>query len=147
MMPDASPSRFTTPLRLCIKTPKIKNGPAAENVLGLGGVADTPEIRGFYKRHKEVTGVDADYAGSPYYYVMLQSLTQAIEAVGSMDRMAIADHLRKNTFKTIFGELSLPGQMLDKVWTVRQWQNGFFHAVAGVGYSDLAPVKLKTNWG
>jgi len=125
----------------------LKNGPAAENVLGLGGVADTPEIRGFYKRHKEVTGVDADYAGSPYYYVMLQSLTQAIEAVGSMDRMAIADHLRKNTFKTIFGELSLPGQMLDKVWTVGQWQNGFFHAVAGVGYSDLAPVKLKTNWG
>jgi branched-chain amino acid transport system substrate-binding protein len=124
-----------------------KNGAAVENVLGLGGVADTPDIRDFYKSHREVTGVDADYAGSPYTYVMLQSLTQAIEAVGSMDRMAIADHLRKSTFKTIVGEVSLPGQMLDKAWTVGQWQNGFFHAVAGIGYSDYAPVKLKNSWG
>jgi hypothetical protein len=39
-----------------------KNGAAAENVLGAGGVADSPEIREFYKKHKEVTGIDADYA-------------------------------------------------------------------------------------
>jgi branched-chain amino acid transport system substrate-binding protein len=124
-----------------------KNGPAAENVLGLGGVADTPEVRAFYKKHKEVTGVDADYAGSPFYYVMLQMLTQSIEAVGSMDRMAIADHLRKNKFKTIIGEVNLPGQMIDKIWTVGQWQNGFFTGVAGIGSSDYPPVNLKTNWG
>jgi branched-chain amino acid transport system substrate-binding protein len=125
-----------------------KNGAAAENVLGLGGVADTPEIRAFYKKHKEVTGVDADYAGSPFYYVMLQMVTQSIEAVGSMDRMAIADHLRKtDKFQTLVGEVSLPGQVLDKAWTVGQWQNGFFDAVAGVGFPEYAPVKLKTNWG
>ena len=70
-----------------------KNGAAAENVLGAGGVVNSPEIRDFYKRHKEVTGVDADYWGSPFYYSMLQVLTQSIEAVGSMDRMAIADPL------------------------------------------------------
>src|ERR1700746_83809 len=63
-----------------------KNGAAIENVLGAGGVVDSTEIRDFYKRHKEVTGVDADYWGSPFYYSMLQSLTQAIESTGSFDR-------------------------------------------------------------
>jgi branched-chain amino acid transport system substrate-binding protein len=124
-----------------------KNGAAAENILGVGGVHDSPEIRAFYKKHKEVTGVDADYAGSEVYYLMLQVLTQAIESIGSIDRMAIADHIRKNKFKTLVGEVNLPGQTLDKVWTVGQWQNGFFTAVAGVGFSDFAPVKLKTSWG
>jgi len=81
------------------------------------------------------------------YYSMLQMLTETIETIGSTDRMAIADHIRKNKFKTLVGELSLPGQTLDKVWTVGQWQNGFFNAVAGIGYSEFAPVKLKTNWG
>ena len=107
----------------------------------------TPEIRAFYKRHKEITKVDADYAGSPVYYAMLQMLTETIETLGSTDRMAIADHIRKNKFKTLVGDLSLPGQTLDKVYTVGQWQNGFFNAVNGTGYSEFAPVKLKTNWG
>jgi branched-chain amino acid transport system substrate-binding protein len=124
-----------------------KNGAAAENVLGAGGVVDSPEIRDFYKRHKEVTGVDADYWGSPFYYSMLQALTQSIEAAGSMDRAAIADQLRKNKFKTLIGEVQLPGQLLDKVYTVGQWQGGFFSAVAGVNVSGLQDVKLKTNWG
>ena len=122
-----------------------KNGAAVENVLGVGGVVDLPEMRAFYKKHKEVTGVDADYAGSPAYYSMLQALTQTIETVGT-DRMAIAEHFRKNRFKTLIGEIAVPGQVLDKVWTVGQWQNGFFAAVAGVGFSDFAAVKLKSNW-
>ena len=125
----------------------FKNGAAIENVLGAGGIADTPEIRAFYKRHKEVTKVDADYAGSPIYYAMLQILTETMETLGTTDRMAIADHIRKNKFKTLVGELSLPGQTLDNVYTVGQWQNGFFNAVNGIGYSAFAPVKLKTNWG
>jgi branched-chain amino acid transport system substrate-binding protein len=124
-----------------------KNGAAAENVLGAGGVTDSPEIRDFYKRHKDVTKVDADYWGSPFYYSMLQMLTESIEAVGSMDRMAIAAHFRNRKFKTLIGEVELPGQILDKVWTVGQWQGGFFAAVAGDGFSNYAPVKLKTSWG
>jgi hypothetical protein len=27
-----------------------------------------------------------------------------------------------------------------------QWQSGFFQAVAGVGFSNFAQVKLKTGW-
>lgn len=123
-----------------------KFGPAAENVLGAGGVRDTPEIRAFYKRHKEITGVDADHWGSILNYQMLQALTQAIEAVGTVDRNDIADYVRKNKFKVLEGEISLPGQILDKVYTVGQWQGDFFPAVNGVGYSDFVPVKLKTSW-
>jgi branched-chain amino acid transport system substrate-binding protein len=124
-----------------------KNGPAAENILGAGGIVDSPEIRDFYKRHKEVTKVDADYWGSPFYYAMLQMLTQSIEAVGSMDREAIADHFRNRKFQTLVGEVELPGQILDKVYTVGQWQSGFFSAVAGDGFTNFAQVKLKTSWG
>jgi len=127
----------------------LANGTAAENVLGVGGVQDSPEMRAFYKKHKEVTGVDADYAGSPQYYAMLQMLTETIETIGAVDRMAIADHIRKNKFKTLTGEISMmPGQVLDKCWTVGQWRNGFFAAVAGIGYDNsvYAPVKLKTGW-
>ena len=39
------------------------------------------------------------------------------------------------------------GKLLDKVYTVGQWQGGFFAAVAGVNVSGLQGVKLKTNWG
>jgi branched-chain amino acid transport system substrate-binding protein len=124
-----------------------KNGAGADNVLGVGGVPDSPEIRAFYKKHKEVTGVDADYAGSPIYYAMFEMLTQTIETLGSLDRMAIADHIRKNKFKTLVGEIRLPDQTLDKVYTVGQWRDGFFPGVAGVGYTEFSPVKLKTNWG
>jgi len=124
-----------------------KNGAAIENVLGVGGVDDTPEMRAWYKKHKDITGVDADYGGSPEYYAMMQMLTETIETIGSMDRQAIANHIRKNKFKTLVGEISLPNQVLDKCNTVGQWQNGFFVAVDGVGYSKFAPVKLKTSWG
>jgi len=74
-------------------------------------------------------------------------LTETIETIGAVDRQAIADHIRKNKFKTLVGEISLPGQVLDKCNTVGQWQNGFFAAVDGVGYTKFAPVKLKTSWG
>ena len=122
--------------------------PGAENILGAGGVVDTPEIRAFYKRHKEVTKVDADYWGSPFYYAMLQLLEQSIEAVGTTDRQAIANHFRNRKFKTLVGEVEMPGQILDKVYTVGQWQGGFFNAVNGEGFasSDYSQVKLKTSW-
>jgi branched-chain amino acid transport system substrate-binding protein len=125
----------------------LKNGAAAENVLGAGGVIRSPEIDAFYKRHKEVTKVDADYWGSPFYYSMLEMLAQSIEAVGTTDRQAIAAHFRGRKFKVLVGEVELPGQILDKVYTVGQWQGGFFNAVNGEGFGNYAQVKLKTSWG
>jgi ABC-type branched-subunit amino acid transport system substrate-binding protein len=123
-----------------------KFGAAADNVLGAGGVKDSPEIRAYYKKHKEVTGVDADHWGNPLNYQMLQVLTTSIETLGSIDRDAIADYVRKNKFKVLQGEIALPGQILDKVYTVGQWQNGFFHGVNGIGFTEFTPVKVKTGW-
>ena len=123
-----------------------KFGASAENILGAGGIQDGPAIRDYYKRHKEVTGVDADYWGSPLYYSFLQILTQAFEGVGSIDRDAITEHMKKNTFKTIIGDADIRSQKLTRYWTVGQWQDGFFHAVNGVGFTDYKPVRLKTGW-
>ena len=71
-----------------------KFGSSAENVLGFGGTPDNEKTRAFYKLHKEVTGVDADYNASTIYYAQGQVLTQAFESVGSMDREAITNHLK-----------------------------------------------------
>ena len=60
---------------------------------------------------------------------------------------AIAAHFRDRKFKILVGEVELPGQILDKVYTVGQWQGGFFNAVNGEGFSNYAQVKLKTSWG
>jgi len=100
------------------------------------------------KLHKEVTGVDADYNGNPLYYANNQLLTQAIEGAGSIDRDAIAAHIKSHTYKTLLGEFDLRNQLLNRLYTVGQWHDGFFHAVGGVGYpdSDYVPVKAKTSW-
>jgi branched-chain amino acid transport system substrate-binding protein len=123
-----------------------KFGKSAEGILGAGGIQDNPEIRGYYERHKKVTQVDADNWGSPMYYVFLQVLEQAFEGVGEMDREKITAYLKSHTFKTMIGEVDIRNQKLNRYWTVGQWQDGFFHAVSGVGFSDYKPVKLKTSW-
>ena len=123
-------------------------GASAVSALPPLGNYSFAEIRAYYKAHKEVTGVDADYWGSPFYYSLLQMVTQSIEGVGSLqDRSAITAYLKSHTFKTIVGELDIRNQRLDKFYTVGQWQNGFFNAVDGVGFTDFKPVNLKTSWG
>jgi branched-chain amino acid transport system substrate-binding protein len=125
-----------------------KFGAAAENVLGWGGVPDNADMRAFYKLHKAVTGVDADFNGSPLYYANNQLLTQAIEGAGSMDREAIAAHIKSHTYKTLLGDFDMRNQLLNRLYTVGQWRDGWFHAVGGVGYpdSDYVAVRAKTSW-
>ena len=109
---------------------------------------DNPESRAFYKMYKEVTGVDADFNGSPLYYANNQLLTQAIEGTGTLDREAIAAHIKSHTYKTLLGEFDMRNQLLNRLYTAGQWHNGWFYAVGGVGYpaSDYVPAKLKTSW-
>ena len=125
---------------------KAKFGPAAENVLGAGGVRDTPELRKFYKDLKEVTGVDGDFWGNPVYYSMLQIIEQAIEGVGSFDRPAITQYIKTHTFKTLIGEIDIRSQRLTWLWTVGQWQGDTFHGVAGINVTGGRPVQLKMGW-
>ncbi|NQV56063.1 MAG: ABC transporter substrate-binding protein, partial [Rhodospirillales bacterium] len=123
-----------------------KFGKSAEGILGAGGIKDSPALRSFYTRLKKVTGVDGDFWGNPVYYSMLQVITQSIEAVGSMDRKAITKHMKTHTFKTLIGELDVRNQKMNWVWTVGQWQDGVFNAVAGVGVTGGEPVRLKKGW-
>jgi branched-chain amino acid transport system substrate-binding protein len=123
-----------------------KFGKSADGILGAGGIRDNPEIRGYYERHKKITGVDADNWGSPMYYTFLQILEQAFQGVGEMDREKITAHLKSNTYKTIIGEADIRKQKLTRYWTVGQWQDGFFHAVDGVGFTDFQPVRMKSGW-
>jgi branched-chain amino acid transport system substrate-binding protein len=126
---------------------KAKFGASAENILGAGGVQDSPELRKFYKDLKDVANVDGDFWGNPVYYSMLQMFTQAVEAVGSFDRAAITDHMKKNTYKTLIGDLDVRTQKMKQLWTVGQWQGDTFHGVAGVGgVTGAKPVQLKTGW-
>ena len=126
-----------------------KFGAAAENILGWGGVPDKADTRAFYKLHKEVTGVDADFNGSPLYYANNQLLTQAIEGVGSMDREAIAAHIKSHTYTTLLGEFDMRNQLLNRLYTVGQWQGPWFHAVGGVGYPQfrLRPGQAENQLG
>ena len=122
-----------------------KFGASAENA-GRRRHSGQSAIRGYYERHKKVTGVDADHWGSLLYYTFLQILEQAMEGVGEVDRAKITAYLKSHTFKTIIGEADIRNQKLNRFWTVGQWQDGFFHAVDGVGFADYKPVKLKTGW-
>ena len=125
---------------------KQKMGAAAENVLGAGGITETPDLMKFYKDMKDALDVDADYWGSPFYWAMTQMIEQAIEGVGSFDLPAITQHLKANTYKTVVGELDVRTQRLKSFWTVGQWQGGAFHGVHGKNISGGKPVRLKTGW-
>jgi branched-chain amino acid transport system substrate-binding protein len=118
----------------------------AENILGLGGVKDTPQVRQYFKDLKAATGVDPDYWGQPVYYSMCQSVQQAMEGVGAVDRAAITDWLKNNTTKTILGEMDIRKQKLAALWILGQWQGDFFHAVDGLNVSGGMEMKLKTGW-
>lgn len=124
------------------------NGAAAEGVLGVGGInPDAPGMPEWRARHKEITGSEADYWASAMTYASMEMLEQAITAVGSLDKAAVIEHLKTATFNTVMGEMSLPGNVNPKFWTVGQWQNGVFYGVAADGFDDVKEPVAKTGWG
>jgi len=124
-----------------------KFGKSAEGVLGVGGINhDAPEIQGWYAAHKKITGSDADYWASPVTYASLQVLEQAVEGTGGVDKAAVTDFIKKNSFKTILGNWTFKDQAIEQFWTVGQWQGGKFVGVASTGKGGEKPVALKTGW-
>ena len=122
-------------------------GAAAEGVLGAGGVdPTTPKMMAYRKAHQEVTGKPADYWASANTYASLQILEQAIEGVGTRDRAAVTDYIKKHTFDTIMGDITFDNQVSYKYWTVGQWQSGVFYGVDSRGIANAKPVILKNGW-
>lgn len=124
-----------------------KYGKSAEGILGAGGInPDAPELKGYYEAHKKITGIDADYWAGPVTYASLQVLEQAIEGTGGVDRAAVTDYIKKNSFKTVLGNWSFKNQVIEQFWTVGQWQGGHFVGVASTGKPGEKPVALKAGW-
>lgn len=124
-----------------------KFGKSADGILGAGGInPDAPEMKGYFDTHKKLTGVDADYWAGPVTYASLQVLEQAIEGTGGVDKAAVTDFIKKNSFKTVLGDWTFKNQMIENFWTVGQWQGGKFVGVASTGKPGERPVQLKTGW-
>jgi len=138
---------FYTGVATCFPAFAKAFGSAANGVLGAGGIdPDTPDMTDYYKRHKEVTGVDADYWAGPVTYVSLQILQQAIEAAGTTDKAAVIEKLKTGTFKTIMGDKKFDNNVLRQFWTVGQWQDGVFHGVASTGLEGAVKPIVKQGW-
>jgi branched-chain amino acid transport system substrate-binding protein len=127
---------------------KAKYGAGLEGQMSAGGVdGESPLIKDYFKRHKDLTGKEPDSWGSPVTYASLQILQQAIERVGKVDRPAILNELKAGSFETVLGPIKFNNQVLHGIFHVGQWQNGVFQ---GVGPSNLKGAKAavipKPNW-
>lgn len=123
-------------------------GPAAEGILGAGGVnADSAAFLEYAARHEAVTGKKPDYWASAMMYSSLQILEQAIEGANTLDRKAVSDYIRDNAFETVIGTIDFDEENNNtSYWTVGQWQGGVFRGVASTGREGAVPVQLKTGW-
>ena len=111
---------------------KAKFGDKIDGNFSLGGWdPNGPGMQDYFARHKALTGgKEPDRWASPATYAGLQALQQAIERVGEIDRAKIIQALKTGTFKTVAGDLKLPGNRDAQAWLIGQWQGGEFYAVA-----------------
>lgn len=124
------------------------NGPAAENVLGIGGVdIGSPVMQDYIARHIAVTGETPDYWANPVVYASMEVLEQAITRAGSLDKQAVIDEITNGTFDTVMGEWHFDGNIIRDYYTVGQWQDGQF---VGVGATtdklSVVPARAKDGW-
>ena len=121
---------------------KAKFGDKIDGIFGLGGWDPTgPGMKEYFERHKAVNnGAEPDRWGSPATYVGLQVLQQAIERVGEIDRPKILEELKKGTFQTVTGPVTLAGNRDASAWHFGQWQGGEFYGVAPKRSGARTPV-------
>ncbi|WP_116653412.1 amino acid ABC transporter substrate-binding protein [Pelagibacterium sediminicola] len=122
-------------------------GDAAEGIMGIGGVnLDDPKVADYFDRHEELTGSEPDYWASATTYAGLQVLAQAIEETGSLDRAAVIETIQNGTFDTVIGTIDFVDNVNPNVWTVGQWRDGKFVAVAADGIAVGAEPVVKPAW-
>lgn len=110
---------------------KQKFGADVDGVMGVGGWnADSAELKGYLTRHVAVHNREPDRWASPLVYASLQTLQQAIERVGKIDRAAIIKEIQNGTFDTIVGKVTLKDGIFRDGWGIGQWQNGEFYGIA-----------------
>jgi branched-chain amino acid transport system substrate-binding protein len=120
---------------------------AANGIMGIGGINnEDPTVKAYIDLHKKDLGADPDYWASATTYAGLQILGQAIEKAGSLDKATVVAAIKGGTFDTVIGPVSMPDNVNPNVWTVGQWDNGVFKAVAAEGLSVSAEPVKKAGW-
>jgi branched-chain amino acid transport system substrate-binding protein len=120
---------------------------AANGIMGIGGInSQDPNVKAYLEMHKKDLGADPDFWASATTYAGLQILGQAIEKAGSLDKAAVVAAIKGNTFDTVIGPVAMPDNVNPNVWTVGQWNNGVFEAVAADGLTVSAEPVKKASW-
>jgi len=148
MIEGLAPKAFYTAVATAFPAYAGRFGAAAEGVLGAGGVyADGDAFKEYAARHMAVTGQAPDFWASAPAYASFQILQQAIEAVGSTDKAAVAEYIANNAFDTIIGHVEWDENNANaKYWTVGQWQGGVFKGVASTGRDGAVAASPKAGW-
>lgn len=124
-------------------------GDSINGVFGVGGVnpAD-PRFQAYAEAHQRVTNTHPDYWASAVTYASFEVLAQAIEGVGSVDRAAVTQYIKDNSFDTVMGEWTFENQQISDYWTVGQWQNGRFYGIGGTAPNmpGAAQPIASPNW-
>jgi branched-chain amino acid transport system substrate-binding protein len=105
-----------------------------------------------YQTRSAEAGVDLlGYYLPPFAYARMQLIEQAVKAVGSADDAKLAEFARKNTFKTVVGDVKFNE---DGEWAEAQVMAVQFQGVSGNGVEQfkdpkteviLWPTKYKTG--
>jgi branched-chain amino acid transport system substrate-binding protein len=88
-----------------------------------------------------------DWYGNPNSYSSMQVVEQALERVGSLDRVAIRNLIASETFDTVLGPCKYVNQFnIQSPGEVGQWQKGEFEVVAGKEKRTAEPIYPKPPW-
>ena len=125
-----------------------KFGSKIEGNLGAGGVnLDLEPMTEYRTAFNALHGNQPEYWAAATYYASLQVLEQAIEGADSTDREAVTEYIKANSFDTALGTISFDKHNESKhYWTVGQWNDGQFNAVAGVGVPVAVEPVAKEGW-
>jgi branched-chain amino acid transport system substrate-binding protein len=139
---------FYTAVATAFPAYKQRFGAAAEGVMGIGGVnADSEAFQDYAARHMEVTGQAPDYWASGMMYASLQILEQAISGAGTIDRAAVTQYIKDNSFDTVMGTVEFDENNNNPAyWTVGQWQGDAFRGLASTGREGAVDPILKDGW-
>jgi branched-chain amino acid transport system substrate-binding protein len=115
-----------------------------EGIMGAGAWnpnVDAEGAREYFDRHVEMFETEPDRWASAACYATGQVLQQAIEAAGTLDRVAVRDAIADGEFNTILGTVTFENQFNTSYpGEVGQWQNGEFEIVSPAENRTADPI-------
>jgi branched-chain amino acid transport system substrate-binding protein len=145
-----NPDLFMAAVGVAFPAYRNAMGPAAEGVIGTGAWNPNVDIEGareYFDRHVEMHDAEPDRWASAACYATGQVYQQAIEAAGTLDRVAVKEALDTNEFQTILGTFQFENQ-LNRSYPgqIGQWQDGEFEIVSPTENRTADPIFPKPEW-